>query len=123
MHYHARYHETFFITKGAINLFVEDETRRLGPLDFGSVPVGTNHSFQVLEPDTEGVGFITPGGVTFYVAAGTPYSSEVLAPFIPNNPPPINLERVEDATGSFYDYHPVDYPSNYNVVNGTSNSS
>lgn len=39
VHYHALYHESFFVAKRALQLSVQNETRLLGPLDIASVPV------------------------------------------------------------------------------------
>ncbi|KAF2167588.1 hypothetical protein M409DRAFT_22391 [Zasmidium cellare ATCC 36951] len=124
VHYHSRYHEVFFVAKGAVNLFVQNETRRLGPMDIGSVPPGFNHSFELLEPDTEIVGAVTPGGFSFYQQVGEPYAPAVLAPFPAADAlPDANLSRVLAATGLYYDYNPTDYKLNYNMINGTTNGS
>lgn len=123
VHYHSRYHETFFVAKGAINLFAQNETRRLGPLDIGSVPPNTNHSFELLEPDTEIIGAVTPGGFSFYQQVGDYYAPEVLSPFPTDDPnPPANLSRVEAATGLYYDYNPTNYQLNFDMTNGTTDS-
>lgn len=120
VHYHSRYHETFFVAKGAINLFAQNETRRLGPLDIGSVPPNTNHSFELLEPDTEVLGAVTPGGFSFYQQVGDYYAPPDLAPFPAGDPnPPASVARVEAATGPYYDYNPTDFHLNYDMTNGT----
>ncbi|KAK4500911.1 hypothetical protein PRZ48_009103 [Zasmidium cellare] len=122
VHYHSRYHEVFFVSKGAVNLYCQNETRRLGPLDIGSVPPGFNHSFELLEPDTEIVGAVTPGGFSFYQQIGYPYAPSVLAPFSTDDANlAINGSKIEAATGLHYDYNPIDYNLNYNMLNGTTN--
>lgn len=36
-HYHSEYYETFFCVKGALNVWVDDQVRRLTAQDFGAV--------------------------------------------------------------------------------------
>jgi len=64
--------------------------------DYGGVPPNTTHTFQILEPETEMVGIIAPGGfeVLFYALANANYSSPTLSPYNPvssnasSSPPP-----------------------------------
>ncbi|KAF8859141.1 hypothetical protein BDZ45DRAFT_742591 [Acephala macrosclerotiorum] len=122
-HYHARYHGLFFIVKGALMFFDQNQTQRLGPLDFASVPVNQNHSFQLLKPDTEVIRPVTPRKFSFYQATGTPYMPPTLTAFPPDKHEEIDPAKLEAATGSFSDYIPTDYQSNFDVVNETSNPS
>jgi hypothetical protein len=67
-HHHRRHYENFFNLKGRFQLFVEpkgsceQQSRILTQHDYGAVVRNTTHSFKMLDPDTELVGFIVPGG-------------------------------------------------------------
>lgn len=119
VHYHAFYHETFFVAKGALQLSVQGETRRLGPLDIASVPVNQNHSFRIIEPDTEIIGVVAPGGFPFYQYVSTPFQSRNNAPW--GSFKEFNMTKLEEAVGNrqYYDYNPTDFSLNYDVLNGT----
>lgn len=120
VHIHTRYHETFFVAKGAINMYINNQTRRMGPLDFGSVPPNTNHAFELLEPDTEVLGAVTPGGFSFYQQVGELYKPTPLAPWPVDPLPPPTTERILNATGLRFDYNPTNYSLVHNLTNGTS---
>jgi quercetin dioxygenase-like cupin family protein len=119
VHYHALYHETFFIAKGALQLSVQNETRRLGPLDIASVPVNQNHSFKIIEPDTEVIGVVAPGGFPFYQFVSTPFKSQNNAPW--SSYKEFNFTRLEEAVADrqYYDYNPTDFSLNFDILNGT----
>lgn len=90
-HYHALVYENFFCVKGRIRLWVNNEARDLTAGDFGAVPHGQNHSYQIMEPDTQLTGFIQPGGFEdFFVAVSSAYDSDSVnatgAPFPPDTP-------------------------------------
>ncbi|KAI9649179.1 hypothetical protein NHQ30_001747 [Ciborinia camelliae] len=80
-HIHERHYENFFNLKGRYQLWTEkdgdSETRILTPGDYGSVPINTTHTFQILDPDTEIVGVIQPGGFEnlFYALADSNWTS------------------------------------------------
>jgi hypothetical protein len=61
MHY-----ENFFNYKGHFQLWTEkdgdEQAHLLTAGDYGAVPHNTTHTFQILDPDTEMVGVIQPGG-------------------------------------------------------------
>lgn len=65
-HIHEVHYENFFNLKGGFQLwtdkFNDEQTRVLTQGDYGAVPHNTTHTFQILEPDTEIVGIIQPGG-------------------------------------------------------------
>lgn len=66
-HVHRTHYENFFALKGRFQLWTqkdakEQQARLLTQGDFGSVPRNTTHTFQILDPDTEMVGVIVPGG-------------------------------------------------------------
>lgn len=65
-HIHQAHYENFFCMKGRFQLWTEkdgdQEARLLTPGDYGAVPHNTTHTFQLLDPFTELVGVIQPGG-------------------------------------------------------------
>lgn len=66
-HIHQAHYENFFNFKGRFQLWAqngdgEQQARLLTQGDYGSVPQNTTHTFQILDPDTEMVGVISPGG-------------------------------------------------------------
>lgn len=65
-HLHEVHYENFFNLKGRFQLWTEkygdQETRVLTAGDYGGVAHNTTHTFQILDPDTEMVGIIQPGG-------------------------------------------------------------
>jgi quercetin dioxygenase-like cupin family protein len=94
-HQHQRHHENFFCNKGRFQLWTdkaglgdEQQSRVMASGDYGSVPRNTTHTFQILEPDTEMLGVIQPGGfeALFFAIADANYSSETLSPYSPVPP-------------------------------------
>jgi quercetin dioxygenase-like cupin family protein len=94
-HIHESHYENFYCTKGRFQLWAQtngsteavQQTRVLAQGDYGSVPHGTTHTFQVLDPDTQMTGVIQPGGfeqLFIDIADGT-YPSDIGSPFIPAN--------------------------------------
>lgn len=66
-HIHRTHYENFFNFKGRFQLWAqygeeEQQARLLTQGDYGSVPRKTTHTFQILDPDTEMVGVVVPGG-------------------------------------------------------------
>lgn len=122
VHHHTVVDETFFCTKGRINMWVDHELRILGPHDFASVPKGHNHSYQFLEPDTQMVGFSFPGGFEALIAnISTPYaSSPINAPFPPDTPLSFPVERYLHVARTFDVYLAPQARLATNVVNGSS---
>ncbi|CAG8976730.1 hypothetical protein HYALB_00012528 [Hymenoscyphus albidus] len=99
-HRHEVHYENFFNYKGRFQLWTNkdgvEETRVLTPGDYGAVPINTTHTFQILDPDTEMVGVISPGGfeTLFYALASENFNSKS-APYDPTaadgSPPPANV--------------------------------
>ncbi|KAI5361049.1 putative rmlC-like cupin domain superfamily, rmlC-like jelly roll protein [Septoria linicola] len=56
-HIHELHHENFFCLKGRFQLWAHKgnatDARLLTAGDYGSVPSGTTHTFQIVSPDTE----------------------------------------------------------------------
>ncbi|CAD6443904.1 4e3e9b3b-416a-4793-a5c3-e3a073ea57e5 [Sclerotinia trifoliorum] len=129
-HIHQAHYENFFNLKGRYQLWTEkdgvDETRVLTAGDFGSVPINTTHTFQFLDPDTEMVGVIQPGGFEnlFYALANsnwTSASSVTQPPFDPllvvaaSNSSSAPVGYLE----SFDVYTKPDYVPRSDTINGT----
>ncbi|KAB8295895.1 hypothetical protein EYC80_008716 [Monilinia laxa] len=130
-HIHQRHYENFFNLKGRYQLWTgkdgDEETRVLSAGDYGSVPINTTHTFQILDPDTEVVGVIQPGGfeTLFYALADsnwTSASSVTQTPYDPlivvngsSSPPASVLSALE----SFDVYAQFDFTPRRDAVNGT----
>ena len=119
-HYHSRFHETFFAIKGRGTVWANQETRVLGPHDFGSVPPFQNHSFQLNEPDTEFLALTTPGGFEpFYLNVSKPWVNPAGALFPADRPiAPPDFENAH-----IFDFLAVNHTLNNDLQNGTTNSS
>jgi len=72
-HVHKKTYENFYARKGRVQLWSQSldgflqnksvqQTRILGPGDFGAVPPNGIHTFKLLEPDTVLTGVLVPGG-------------------------------------------------------------
>ncbi|KAL3457562.1 quercetin 2,3-dioxygenase [Aspergillus heterothallicus] len=88
-HIHQRHYENFFNLKGQYQLWAQkdnatQQSRILGPGDYGSVPRNTTHTFQILDPDTEMIGAIAPGGFEqLFFAQGTNLTNPVHTAYVP----------------------------------------
>ncbi|KAF9738373.1 hypothetical protein PMIN06_006108 [Paraphaeosphaeria minitans] len=84
---HQAHYENFYALRGRFALWASKDNTTAShifmPGDYGAVPQNTTHSFQILDPFTEMVGVIQPGGfeALFYFLASANYSSETYAPF------------------------------------------
>ena len=89
-HIHKAHYENFFCSKGRYQLWTnkygDEEARVMLPGDYGAVPRNTTHTFQVLDPDTEMLGVIQPGGfeALFFAIADSNYTSETSSPYVPS---------------------------------------
>lgn len=90
-HRHDATHETFYVLEGSVRLFFEDaqgtqQTRLLAPGDFGFVPAGYAHAYQVVAPSRM-MGTLSGGFERFFQHMGTPtdHTGEQ-PPFIPDFP-------------------------------------
>ncbi|KAL4919256.1 RmlC-like cupin domain-containing protein [Aspergillus aurantiobrunneus] len=88
-HIHQAHYENFFSFKGRFQLWTQhgdggQQGRLLTQGDYGSVPRNTTHTFQILDPDTEMVGVISPGGFEdLFYFLGTNHSSSTNTPYVP----------------------------------------
>jgi hypothetical protein len=117
-HHHQTHHENFFCLKGLLTVG-----------DYGSVPRNTTHTFQVLDPDTEMVGVIAPGGFEdlFFFLADSNYTSSTSSPYVPaaasnasSGSPPA---AVITALQSFDVYAELEFNPRRDLVNGSAGAS
>ncbi len=91
-HSHNTTHETFFVFEGMVRLFFEDaeghkQSRLLTPGDFGYVPAGFAHAYQVVE-DARMMGTLSGGFERFFQHVGQPtdHPTREQPPFVPDFP-------------------------------------
>jgi quercetin 2,3-dioxygenase len=88
LHYHDDEHEFFFCVRGRVQLWADDESRVLAPGDFGSIPAGTLHAYQLRGHCSTFAGPIVPGGWDrFFDLTGEPFAGAAFPPG-PKGPPP-----------------------------------
>jgi quercetin 2,3-dioxygenase len=99
LHYHDHEFEFFYCYDGQVQLWADEESRLLIPGDFGYIPPGTVHSYQLHRAGSSFVGPIIPAGWDrFFDLCGTPYSGPAYAPG-PYLPPP--FEKFQQAEIEF----------------------
>ncbi|WP_369252728.1 quercetin 2,3-dioxygenase [Geodermatophilus amargosae] len=91
-HSHDETHETFFVLDGKVRLFFEDaegakQSQLLTPGDFGYVPAGFAHAYQIVE-DARMMGTLSGGFERFFQHMGQPtdHPTKEQPPFIPDFP-------------------------------------
>ena len=91
-HSHNATHETFYVLEGKVRLFFEDEegqqqTQLLASGDFGYVPAGFAHAYQIVE-DARMMGTLSGGFERFFQHMGTvtDHATTDQPPFIPDFP-------------------------------------
>jgi quercetin dioxygenase-like cupin family protein len=88
LHYHDHEYEFFYCLRGAIQLWADDTSRVLHPGDFGYIPPGTLHAYQLRGHYSTFVGPVVPGGWDrFFDLCGEPYGPACF-PQGPKGPPP-----------------------------------
>jgi quercetin dioxygenase-like cupin family protein len=81
MHWHQREHDTWFCTRGKLQVWCGDESRVLAPGDFAYVMPGDTHSYQSVAPRTQFFGIVAPGGwEQFFADAGEVWGMTGLPP-------------------------------------------
>ncbi|KAJ5385414.1 hypothetical protein N7517_003325 [Penicillium concentricum] len=126
-HMHQKHTENFFNLKGRFQLWAEkgkeeQQARLLTAGDYGSVPRNTTHTFQILDPDTEMVGIIVPGGFEeLFYAIGTNYTSATDTPFVPavSNDSSTPDPGMMSALQKFDVYTQLDFDPRRDLVNGS----
>ncbi|KAF2690820.1 RmlC-like cupin [Lentithecium fluviatile CBS 122367] len=132
-HAHLLHYENFYCLRGRYALWTSKDNltngRILTPGDYGAVPHNTTHTFQLLDPFTEMVGVIQPGGFEdlFYFLASANYSSTTYAPFPQGNFTSPGGDAETIAKLEAFDVHarltfspPFDFGTNAAVVEGNS---
>ena len=91
-HSHNATHETFYVLEGTVKLFFEDaegtkQSQLLTPGDFGFVPAGFAHAYQIVE-DARMMGTLSGGFERFFQHMGTAtdHATKDQPPFIPDFP-------------------------------------
>jgi quercetin dioxygenase-like cupin family protein len=88
LHYHDLEYEFFYCLRGAIRLWANEESRVLYPGDFGYIPPGTLHAYQLRGHHSTFVGPVVPGGWDrFFDLCGEPCPTACF-PRGPKGPPP-----------------------------------
>ncbi|KAH8883441.1 quercetin 2,3-dioxygenase [Thozetella sp. PMI_491] len=128
-HIHQTHYENFFNFKGRFQLWGQKEDREqqarvIGPGDYGSVPRNTTHTFQILDPDTEMVGVIVPGGFEeLFYALGTNFSSGIDTPYVPasasNGSSAGPNSTVSSALENFDVYAQLEFTPRRDIINGS----
>jgi quercetin 2,3-dioxygenase len=81
MHWHEREHDTWFVTRGKLQVWCGEQARVLSPGDFAYVRPGDTHSYQSLAPRSQFFGIVAPGGwEQFFVDAGEVWGMTGLPP-------------------------------------------
>ncbi|CAI7663997.1 unnamed protein product [Penicillium viridicatum] len=131
-HIHQRHYENFYNLKGRFQLWAEkgnsgQQARLLSQGDYGSVPRNTTHTFQVLDPDTEMIGAIVPGGFEdLFYALGTNFTSSTNTPYVPAASNASTSGGSDPSTISalqkFDVYSQLDFAPRRDLINGTAPS-
>lgn len=96
-HSHRGARDTFFVTRGQMQLWADGESRVLNPGDFAYIAPGTAHAYGFLGNYTETVGMITPGGwEEFFVFTSNPYHGPAFPPVDTSPPPFERLGRAQE---------------------------
>ncbi|KAL4803122.1 RmlC-like cupin domain-containing protein [Aspergillus unguis] len=132
-HIHQKHYENFFNFKGRFQLWAqkgdgEKQGRLLTQGDYGSVPRNTTHTFQILDPDTEMIGVISPGGFEdLFYFLGTNFSSSTNTPYLPiasNGSSSTGPDAGLISTLERFDVHAaLDFQPRYDFVNGSAPAS
>jgi quercetin dioxygenase-like cupin family protein len=81
MHWHEKEHDTWFVTRGKLQVWCNDGARVLNPGDFAYVKPGDTHSYQSVAPRTQFFGVVAPGGwEQFFADAGEVWGMTALPP-------------------------------------------
>ena len=95
-HEHREARDSFFVTRGQVQLWAGERSRVLNTGDFAYVAPGTPHAYGYVAPICETVGVITPGGwESFFTFTSTPYAGPMFPP-VDHTPPP--FERLGQAS-------------------------
>lgn len=107
MHWHEREHDTWYVTRGKLQVWCNDQSRVLTPGDFAYVVPGDAHSYQSVAQRTQFFGIVAPGGWEEFFAdvgevwgmtglppADRPFDFSRMGPAMGKH----RIMRIEDAT-------------------------
>jgi quercetin dioxygenase-like cupin family protein len=96
LHYHDHEQEFFYCWRGQIQLWADDESRVLSSGDFGFIPPGTVHAYQLRGNHSSFMGPIFPAGWDrFFDLTGEPYGGGAFPQGPPGPPPFEKFGRAE----------------------------
>lgn len=99
LHYHAHEQEFFYCWRGQIQVWADDESRVLAPGDFGFIPPGTVHAYQLRSNHSSFIGPIFPAGWDrFFDLTGEPYAGGAFPQGPPGPPPFEKFGRAEQSS-------------------------
>lgn len=92
-HSHGSHHEIFYVVRGEVTVFLDDQdgkrqVRELGSGDFGYVPAGIVHAYRVETDRTRVLGVSTAGFERFFSVLGEPTDARMY-PEQPLGLPPV----------------------------------
>jgi len=120
-HNHPHLIETFYVSKGTANLFMNQQSRVASPGDFQMLPPGNNHSLANTDNDFQVLTSYQPAGIeAFLLAAGQEYRSSTNSPFDPEHPGGFNISAAVGLAAKYDVRLALDYPLNLALQNGTS---
>ncbi|KAK8217742.1 RmlC-like cupin domain-containing protein [Phyllosticta paracitricarpa] len=135
-HMHKEHYENFYCTKGRLQLWAQSNTttnatqqaRVLTQGDYGAVPQGTIHTFQITDPDTQLTGVISPGGFEeLFIAIGDgAFTSSTGSQYVPaasnsssSSSGAGSSASLISALQSFDVYSQLDFVPRRDLVNGS----
>lgn len=136
-HTHRNVHEHVYCARGRVELWAQKNTTdsiqeaRLATLgDYGNLPAGTTHTFQLVDPDAQLTHIFHPAGFEHLfdvVSAGDFESTSVSSPYVPHvedEPPfgPLTPEFIEKLA-SLDLYKHEHYVPRRDLINGTAGDS
>jgi quercetin dioxygenase-like cupin family protein len=96
MHWHEREHDTWFVTRGRLQVWAGEQSRVLTPGDFAYVPPRVPHSYRSVAARTQFFGIVAPGGwERFFADAGEVWGMTGLPP----EGHPFDFSRMGPAMG------------------------
>ncbi|TVY46382.1 Quercetin 2,3-dioxygenase, partial [Lachnellula occidentalis] len=117
-HTHQLYYESMFGFRGRFQLWAENdgdqETRILTQGDYGAIPQNVTHTFQFLDPDTEMVGVVQPGGFDSNLSFST---SSPYDPLVSANSSSPNASK-NSSLQKFDVYAELDFSPRTDAING-----
>jgi quercetin 2,3-dioxygenase len=110
-HSHGSHHEIFYVVRGGVTVFLDDEdgkrqVRELGVGDFGYVPAGIVHAYRVEVDETRVLGVSTAGFERFFGTLGEPTDADHYPSSPLGLPPP---EKFAEAARRFDTQFRPDY--------------